>query len=115
MADERTLTISDAAAKRVQGLIDKKGDADLMLRVTVSGGGCSGFQYGFELEKTREDDDVAFEKNGITVITDDASLDLLNNSEIDFVDDLMGSTFKVNNPNAESMCGCGTSFSIKLS
>lgn len=114
MSDTRQIKLTDAAAKRVQTLIDKSGNADQMLRVTVSGGGCSGFQYGFELDGHMNDGDLTFEKNGVMLVTDDASLDLLDGSEIDFVDDLMGSMFKVNNPNAESMCGCGTSFSIKF-
>ena len=114
MDESRNLILTDAAAKRVQALIDKKNDPNLFLRVTVTGGGCSGFQYGFDLDTQRQDDDVAFEKNGVMLITDDSSLDLLAGSEIDFVDDLMGSMFVVNNPNADSMCGCGTSFSIKF-
>lgn len=114
MADNRQITLSDAAAKRVQVLIDKNGGGKQMLRVTVSGGGCSGFQYAFNLDDTMHEGDLTFEKNGVMLVTDDASLDLLNGSEVDFVDDLMGSMFKVNNPNADSMCGCGTSFSIKF-
>ena len=114
MSDTPALTITDACAKRVQTLIDKDGNTGKMLRVTVSGGGCSGFQYGFKLDEQVQDDDIVFEKNGIKVISDEASLTLLAGSEIDFENGLMGSMFKVNNPNAESMCGCGTSFSIKF-
>lgn len=114
MTDQRQITLSDAAAKRVRTLMEKSGDETQKLRITVSGGGCSGFQYAFKLDNQMNDDDVTFENNGVYLITDDASLDLLNGSEVDYVDDLMGSMFKVNNPNAESMCGCGTSFSIKF-
>lgn len=114
MSDTRRLRLTDAAAKRIQQLQQKNDQPDAMLRVTVSGGGCSGFQNAFKLDDSKTDDDITFAHNGVTIVTDDASLDLLDQSEIDFVDDLMGSMFKVNNPNAESMCGCGTSFSIKF-
>ncbi len=114
MSDTRTLTLSDAAAARIKVLAEKNDTPNAMLRVTVSGGGCSGFQYGFELDEQLNEDDHTFENNGVKIVTDDASLELLNESEVDFVDGLMGSMFKVNNPNAESMCGCGTSFSIKF-
>lgn len=111
---DRELFISDSAAKRISALRKQEGNPALMLRVTVSGGGCSGFQYGFEFDDKTAEDDFIFEKNGVKVVTDDASLDLLNQSEIVFVDDLMGAYFQINNPNAESQCGCGTSFSIKV-
>ncbi len=114
MADTRQIKLTDSAAKRVKTLIEKDQSGADMLRVTVSGGGCSGFQYAFKLDNQMNDGDLTFENNGVILVTDDASLDLLNGSEVDFVDDLMGSMFKVNNPNAESMCGCGTSFSIKF-
>ena len=114
MSDTRRLVLTDAAAARIQTLAEKNGMTGAMLRVTVSGGGCSGFQYGFKLDEQLNADDHTFENNGVKIVTDDASLDLLDQSEIDFVDGLMGSMFKVNNPNAESMCGCGTSFSIKF-
>ncbi|HAP99411.1 MAG TPA: iron-sulfur cluster insertion protein ErpA, partial [Rhodospirillum rubrum] len=87
-------------------------DSALMLRVTVSGGGCSGFSYGFDLERTTAEDDLLFEQHGVRVVIDEASLDLLHGSEIDYTDDLMAAAFTVRNPNATSTCGCGTSFSI---
>ena len=82
------------------------------LRVSVMGGGCSGFQYGFELDDARNADDIAVEKNGATVVIDPVSLGYMEGAEIDFVDDLIGAAFKVKNPHATASCGCGTSFSI---
>ena len=114
MSDTRTLTISDSAAKRITDMVTQKDNPSLMLRITVSGGGCSGFQTQFDLDDQKHDDDLTFQHKDATIITDDASLDLIDQSEIDFIDDLMGSRFQVNNPNAESLCGCGTSFSIKF-
>ena len=108
----RAITISDSAAKRVLVLRELEGDDSLMLRITVSGGGCSGFQYGFSFDKQKNEDDYVFEHLGVAVITDDASLDLLNGSVIDFVEDLMGASFQIRNPNATASCGCGSSFAI---
>ena len=84
----------------------------MMLRVAVTGGGCSGFQYNFALDDARTDDDLVIEKDGVTVLVDPMSLDFLKGAEIDYVDDLIGAAFKIHNPNATSSCGCGTSFSI---
>jgi iron-sulfur cluster insertion protein len=84
----------------------------MMLRVTVSGGGCSGFQYGFDFAEDENGDDFIFERDGIKVIVDDTSLDYLAGSEIDFVTEMVGSAFQINNPNATSGCGCGASFSM---
>lgn len=106
-----SITISTRAAKRISQILAKEDD-NKMLRISVSGGGCSGFQYGFELEKARSDDDLAFEKDGVTVLVDDVSIMYLDGSEVDFVDDLIGASFQVKNPNATAACGCGTSFSI---
>ena len=108
----RELTISDAAVKRLAFLRKQEGDDKLMLRISVSGGGCSGFQYGFAFDDNSTPDDLVFERDGIKVITDEVSMDLLAGSEIDFVDNLMGQYFQVVNPNAASSCGCGTSFSV---
>jgi iron-sulfur cluster assembly accessory protein len=83
-----------------------------MLRLAVTGGGCSGFQYNFALDDARAADDLAVEEGGVTVLIDSTSLEFLKGAEIDFVDDLIGASFKVNNPNATSSCGCGTSFSV---
>ena len=108
------LTISESAAKRIAHLAEQEGDAALMLRVSVSGGGCSGFQYGFDFDRTVNDDDRVFERDGVKVVVDEVSLQLLGGSEVDFVEDLIGSYFQVNNPNAASSCGCGSSFAIAL-
>jgi iron-sulfur cluster assembly accessory protein len=84
----------------------------MALRVSVSGGGCSGFQYGFDLDASRAPEDLVIERSGAVVLIDPVSLPFLGGSEIDFVDDLMGQSFQVKNPNATASCGCGTSFSI---
>ncbi|MEQ9488667.1 MAG: iron-sulfur cluster insertion protein ErpA [Alphaproteobacteria bacterium] len=111
-AADRVLNISESAAKRLAKLIEAEGNDGLMLRITVSGGGCSGFQYGFSFDSEAAPEDKVFERDGIKVVTDEASLDLLAGSEVDFKDELVGAYFAVNNPNASSSCGCGTSFSI---
>jgi iron-sulfur cluster insertion protein len=108
-ADAR-IVMSDAAVRRIATLTAD--DADMMLRVSVAGGGCSGFQYGFTLDDQRNDDDLVFQQDGVALVIDDTSLELLNGSEIDFVEDLMGAYFAIKNPQASSTCGCGTSFSI---
>lgn len=111
-AGERVMTISDAAVLRLEKLIAAEGNPALMLRITVSGGGCSGFQYGFDFDTKTNDEDITFEKDGVRVVTDNTSLDLLAGSELDYVDDLVGAYFRVHNPNATSSCGCGTSFAV---
>jgi iron-sulfur cluster insertion protein len=109
---DRQVSLSDSAAKRIAQLIAAEGDTKLMLRLSVSGGGCSGFQYGFSFDNNAQVDDHLFERDGVKVVIDEASLDLLNGAEIDFVEDLVGAAFQVKNPNAKSSCGCGSSFSI---
>ncbi len=111
-APDRQVSVSDSAVKRIAHLIAAEGDDKLMLRLSVSGGGCSGFQYGFSFDNATQVDDHVFERDGVKVVVDDSSLDLLNGSEIDFVEDLVGASFQVKNPNAKSSCGCGSSFSI---
>lgn len=107
------IAISTSAARRIGVLIAAEGgDEPLRLRVSVSGGGCSGFQYGFTLDDQQRDDDRVFERDGVGVVIDEVSLDLLKGSQIDFVEDLLGSYFVVKNPNASSTCGCGSSFSV---
>ena len=106
------LGISDNAAKRIALLVENEETDGMRLRVSVSGGGCSGFQYGFSLDNERGEEDVLFEKNGIEVVVDETSLEFLKGSELDFVEDLIGSYFAMKNPNATSPCGCGTSFSV---
>jgi iron-sulfur cluster assembly accessory protein len=105
--------LTDSAAKRILVLREKEGNADLMLRVTVMGGGCSGFQYAIELTAEKNADDVTFEKDGAVLVTDEVSLPFLHNAEIDYVSDMMKSAFKIRNPNAAAGCGCGKSFSVK--
>jgi len=106
------LTITDSAAERIKQLREMEGNDKLMLRVAVSGGGCSGFQYGFSLDDTTADDDLTFEHGGIKVVIDEASLGLLGGSEVDFKEELGGAYFQVSNPNATASCGCGASFSV---
>ncbi len=105
------LTLSPAAAKRIQAIGAQQGRA-LMLRVAVEGGGCSGFQYQFDLVDHANDDDLRIERDGAAALVDEMSLVLLKGSEIDFIDELAGAEFKIRNPNAKSSCGCGVSFSI---
>ena len=106
------LMLSESAARRVSFLIDQEKREGLMLRVAVSGGGCSGFQYGFSFDDRKNEDDRTFERDGVTVVVDEASLDLLNGSTIDYVEELIGASFQVKNPQASSSCGCGSSFAI---
>lgn len=108
---ETTVTVSDRAARRIAEIVAAE-PAAKMLRVSVEGGGCSGFQYRFDLVQAPESDDVAIEKEGATVLIDPVSLMYMAGSEIDFVDDLIGASFQVRNPNATASCGCGTSFSL---
>jgi len=105
------VTVSPRAAKRIATILANEGQG-AMLRLAVTGGGCSGFQYNFALDETRMDDDLFIEESGARILIDPVSLDFLNGAEIDFTDDLIGQAFKVNNPNATSSCGCGTSFSV---
>ncbi|OSQ43558.1 iron-sulfur cluster insertion protein ErpA [Thalassospira alkalitolerans] len=108
----RQVQMTESAAKRIQELIASNGTSDLMLRLQVSGGGCSGFQYEFSLDSDKTDEDNIFENHGAKMVIDDVSLDLLGGAEIDFVRELVGAAFRVNNPNATSSCGCGSSFSV---
>ena len=104
--------VSDNAAKRIHTLVAEDGTPGTMLRVTVSGGGCSGFKYGFGLDATTNADDRVFKNGGAAVVVDEVSLGLLGGSMVDFVEDLMGAYFAIKNPNAASTCGCGSSFSV---
>lgn len=105
------VSVSARAARRIAEIL-KSEPQPMMLRVAVTGGGCSGFQYNFALDDTKTDDDLVIERDGATVLVDPMSLDFLKGAEIDFSDELIGAAFKVNNPNAASSCGCGTSFSV---
>ena len=110
--EERAVSLSASAAKRVAWLLAQEAQPGLMLRGSGSGGGCSGFQYGFSLDDTVNPDDRTFERDGVTAVIDEVSLDLLAGSEIDYVEELVGASFQVKNPNATSSCGCGASFSV---
>ena len=105
------LVFTDNAAKKVKELIDEEGTPDLKLRVFVSGGGCSGFQFGFTFEDTVNDDDTQVERDGVVLLIDPMSLQYLAGAEIDYQDSLQGSQFVIRNPNATTTCGCGSSFS----
>ena len=106
-----TVTLGAGAARRLHELSSAEG-RPLMLRVSVEGGGCSGFQYLFDLVEAAEPDDVRIERDGQAMLVDDVSLPFLADAEVDYVDELVGSQFKVRNPNAASSCGCGVSFSV---
>jgi len=105
------LIFTESAASKVRELIDEEGTPDLKLRVFVSGGGCSGFQYGFTFDETTNDDDTVVERDGVVLLIDPMSLQYLVGAEIDYTDGLQGSQFVIRNPNATTTCGCGSSFS----
>lgn len=106
-----SLSLSARAAKRIAEILKTEGDG-AMLRISVEGGGCSGFQYKFDVARDRSADDLVIARDDAVVLVDPTSVDLLSGAEVDFVDDLIGASFRVNNPNATASCGCGTSFSI---
>ena len=108
--EAQEISISASAARRLNAILG--GDTGAALRISVKGGGCSGFQYAFDIEKTRADDDLVATRDGATVVVDPVSLDLIRGSELDFIDDLMGQSFRVKNPNAVASCGCGVSFTV---
>jgi iron-sulfur cluster insertion protein len=105
------LVFTDNAANKVKQLIDEEGNNELKLRVFVTGGGCSGFQYGFTFEESVNDDDTPMQKNGVTLLIDPMSLQYLAGAEIDYQENAEGAQFVIKNPNATSTCGCGSSFS----
>lgn len=106
------LTVTDDAANKVKSLIEEEGNADLKLRVFVTGGGCSGFQYGFTFDENMNEGDTAIEKDGVTFLVDPMSYQYLVGAELDYKEGLMGAQFVISNPNASTTCGCGSSFSI---
>ncbi|MGE0626937.1 MAG: iron-sulfur cluster insertion protein ErpA [Hyphomicrobiaceae bacterium] len=108
---QTAVNMTDRAARRINELAATEAGAPLF-RISVEGGGCSGFQYKFDLVDHAEPDDHVFEREGARVVVDKMSMIYLAGSEVDFVDDLLGATFRINNPNAQSSCGCGTSFSL---
>lgn len=109
---DQPVGVTDSAAKRIATLMRRESDPSLFLRVAVLGGGCSGFQYSFNFDNARTDDDLVIEKDGAVVVIDSTSLDFLRGAQIDFVEDMVGSAFAIKNPNASSSCGCGNSFSV---
>lgn len=106
------LSITPSAAERIKLIIAKEGKGASMLRVGVEGGGCSGFSYTFGFASQTNDDDVVIETNGAKVVVDEVSIPFLEGSELDYVTEVIGSAFKIKNPNATAACGCGTSFSV---
>jgi iron-sulfur cluster insertion protein len=105
------LLFTESAANKVKALIEEEGNNDLKLRVFVTGGGCSGFQYGFTFDEAVSEDDTSMEKNGVTLLIDPMSLQYLGGAEIDYQEGIEGAQFVIKNPNATSTCGCGSSFS----
>ena len=105
------LVFTDSAANKVKALIEEEGNAELKLRVFVTGGGCSGFQYGFTFDEVQNDDDTVMQKNGVSLLIDPMSYQYLVGSEIDYSEGLEGAQFVIKNPQAKSTCGCGSSFS----
>lgn len=106
------VVVTESAARRLAEIIAADGKDGMVLRVAVSGGGCSGFQYGFTLDDTVQDDDVTIERDGVKVVIDSTSIDLLAGAQIDYVEELSGAAFRITNPNAASSCGCGNSFAV---
>ena len=111
LAQMGTFGLSASAANRITVMLENE-PVGSFFRVAVNGGGCSGFQYEFSIDKERRDDDLSFASHGVEVVVDEISLELIDNAELDYVQDLMGSYFAVTNPNATASCGCGTSFSV---
>ena len=109
---ENPLVFSNSAANKVRQLIDEEGDQNLMLRVFVSGGGCSGFQYGFTFDQNETEGDTIVENQGVKLLVDPMSVQYLMGAEIDYTEGLEGSQFVIRNPNATTTCGCGSSFSV---
>lgn len=112
LASSGEFAVTEAAARKVAELIAADGRDGIRLRVQVLGGGCSGFQYDFRFDDERADDDLIFERDGVEVLVDPVSIEYLKGSEFDYVEEMIGSSFQVKNPNATASCGCGTSFSV---
>ena len=109
---DSAVTLSASAARRIRKVAESEGNPALGLRISVSGGGCSGFQYKFDIDRTKADDDLVLARDNATVLIDPVSQQYMDGAEIDFVDDLIGASFRINNPVASASCGCGTSFSV---
>jgi len=105
------ITLTDRAARRINEIMASEPSGS-MLRISVNGGGCSGFQYAFDVERARQEDDLVVERDGAALLVDQVSLQYMDGSVVDFVDDLIGQSFKIENPHATASCGCGTSFSL---
>lgn len=106
------ILFTDAAASKVRSLIEEEGNPQLSLRVFIQGGGCSGFQYGFEFDENRAEDDIAVERGGVVLLVDPLSLQYLQGAEVDYTESLQGAQFVIRNPNAKTTCGCGSSFTM---
>jgi iron-sulfur cluster insertion protein len=106
------LTLSDSCVIKIKDLIAEENNPNLRLRVFVQGGGCSGMSYGFTFDETQNEDDFSIDKDGVSLLVDSMSMQYLNDAEIDYKEDLMGANFSIKNPNAETTCGCGSSFSV---
>lgn len=109
---EPSVSLTESAARRIGELKTMEGNANLMLRLAVLGGGCSGFSYNLSLDDRTNEEDIVFESHGAALVVDPMSLELLSGSTVDFVEDLVGSSFQIDNPNAASTCGCGSSFAV---
>ncbi len=110
--NKNNFTITDNAAKRIVKLIEDEDDQNVKLRISVLGGGCSGFQYNFDFDAKVDDSDLLFEKNGVEVVIDETSIEFINGSQLDYVETLGSAAFAITNPNATANCGCGNSFSV---
>jgi iron-sulfur cluster insertion protein len=108
----KTVNVTESAAKRIAFILSQEEHKGMMLRISVSGGGCSGFQYGFTFDDAVAQGDLVVERDGAVVVIDETSLDLLGGSQIDYVEDMIGASFQIKNPIAKSSCGCGNSFSV---
>ena len=106
------ITLTDAAARKVQELVLGEGNPELKLRVYISGGGCSGFQYGFTFDEEQAEDDIAIENDGVVLLVDPLSFQYLMGAEVDYAESLAGAQFVIRNPNATTTCGCGSSFAV---
>jgi len=112
MTGEPPVKLTDSAAERINAIVEELSSDKKMLRVAVNGGGCSGFQYSFDLDDTQNPDDLVVENEGATLLVDNISLMYLAGAEVDFVSDLIGAAFQIKNPNATASCSCGSSFSV---
>lgn len=109
---DQPLIFTESAAHKVRSLIDEEGNPDLKLRVYISGGGCSGFQYGFEFDEVQGEDDLSIQRDGVTLLVDPLSLQYLMDATVDYTESLTGAQFVIRNPNAKTTCGCGSSFTV---